>query len=284
MPSVLKVLPPSSLTVSRGPRLVDPVPVLGIDDEVGEVEGPAARPRSRSWPSPRSRPGRRSGRGRSRLRLDGGVDHARAATAPRPPRCVPGRPWAARCAIFFQVLAAVRALVEAAPGTAGAEESRPCAGTATCRRRGCAPSCGSRRDVGAAGVVVHEQHLLPGLAAVLRAEDAALGMTVRRRRRWRTRRRVCAVLRVDGDAGDALGVLEAQALPVVAAVGGLVDAVADRRRCCAPSDSPVPTQTILGSLGSILIAPIDWVCLSKTGLNWRPPSCDFQTPPPAVPA
>ena len=32
-------------------------------------------------------------------------------------------------------------------------------------------------------------------------------------------------------------------------------------------DSPVPTQTFFGSLGSMAMAPIDWVCSSKTGLK-----------------
>src|SRR5512132_3093546 len=49
-------------------------------------------------------------------------------------------------------------------------------------------------------------------------------------------------------------------------------------------DSPVPTQIVRGFEGSIAIAPIDWTdCLSKTGLNVVPPSCDFQTPPLAAP-
>src|ERR1043165_9411582 len=48
--------------------------------------------------------------------------------------------------------------------------------------------------------------------------------------------------------------------------------------------SPVPTQIVSGWLGSIVIAPIDCTaCLSNTGLNVVPPSCDFQTPPDAAP-
>src|SRR5574341_561003 len=49
-------------------------------------------------------------------------------------------------------------------------------------------------------------------------------------------------------------------------------------------DSPVPTQTTLGFLGSIVTAPIDctgW--RSKTGLNVVPPFTDFHTPPLAAP-
>src|SRR6266487_429199 len=49
-------------------------------------------------------------------------------------------------------------------------------------------------------------------------------------------------------------------------------------------DSPVPTQTVFGSEGSIVIAPIDCTgFLSNTGLNVVPSSCDFQTPPLAAP-
>src|SRR3954471_16242534 len=48
--------------------------------------------------------------------------------------------------------------------------------------------------------------------------------------------------------------------------------------------SPVPTQIVFGFVGSIVTAPIDCTfCLSKTGLNVVPPSCDFHTPPDAAP-
>src|SRR5262245_45455414 len=48
--------------------------------------------------------------------------------------------------------------------------------------------------------------------------------------------------------------------------------------------SPVPTQTVLSSLGSMARAPIDCTgCLSKTGLKVVPPSSDFHTPPEAAP-
>src|ERR1700722_5104377 len=49
-------------------------------------------------------------------------------------------------------------------------------------------------------------------------------------------------------------------------------------------DSPVPTQIVFGSCGSMAIAPIDCdVCLSNTGFNVVPPFTDFQTPPLAAP-
>ena len=47
--------------------------------------------------------------------------------------------------------------------------------------------------------------------------------------------------------------------------------------------SPVPTQTVSGSCGSMRMAPIDWLCSSKTGFQVRPASRDFQTPPLAAP-
>ena len=48
--------------------------------------------------------------------------------------------------------------------------------------------------------------------------------------------------------------------------------------------SPVPTQMVLGALGSMAMAPIDCTsCLSKTGLKVVPPFEDFQTPPLADP-
>src|SRR3954471_16059789 len=49
--------------------------------------------------------------------------------------------------------------------------------------------------------------------------------------------------------------------------------------------SPVPTQTIFGFEGSMVIAPIDCTsCLSNTGLNVGPLLTDFPTPPLAAPA
>src|SRR5690242_3590861 len=48
--------------------------------------------------------------------------------------------------------------------------------------------------------------------------------------------------------------------------------------------SPVPTQTLLWLLGSIVMAPIDCTgCSSNTGLKVVAPSVDFHTPPLAAP-
>src|SRR5215471_14160694 len=48
--------------------------------------------------------------------------------------------------------------------------------------------------------------------------------------------------------------------------------------------SPVPTQIVFGSFGSIAMAPIDCTsCLSNIGVNVVPPFIDFHTPPLAAP-
>src|SRR3989442_9463343 len=49
-------------------------------------------------------------------------------------------------------------------------------------------------------------------------------------------------------------------------------------------DSPVPTHTTFGLVGSIVTAPMDCTgCLSNTGLYVVPPFTDFHTPPLAAP-
>ncbi len=50
------------------------------------------------------------------------------------------------------------------------------------------------------------------------------------------------------------------------------------------SASPLPTYTVLGSLGATAIAPIDATgCESMMGAHVRPALPVFQTPPPTVP-
>ena len=83
------------------------------------------------------------------------------------------------------------------------------------------------RDVRAAGVLVDEQRRSPGLAAVGRAEDAALRLRpvgVAERAREHDVR----IRRIDDEARDAAGLLEAHQRPGLAGVGGLVDALPDR--------------------------------------------------------
>ena len=83
-------------------------------------------------------------------------------------------------------------------------------------------------EVRRAGLVVDEQHLLPALAAVKGAEDAAVRV---RSPHMALRCHVdnVGVPRVDADAGDLLGVLKTDVRPGGAPVGGLVDAVTVRR-------------------------------------------------------
>src|ERR1700724_1369679 len=80
-------------------------------------------------------------------------------------------------------------------------------------------------QVGAPGVVADGEHPLPGLAAVGGLVDAAVAA-------GRPQRPLggdvddVGVARIDHDAGDVLRALEAEVLPVPAAVGRPVDAVA----------------------------------------------------------
>src|SRR5262249_21968385 len=83
------------------------------------------------------------------------------------------------------------------------------------------------RQIDEAGILVDELHLRPGLAAVGGLVDAALLV---RRPEVAQRRDVhdVGVLRVDDDAADVARLLETDVLPGLAAVGGLVHAVAPR--------------------------------------------------------
>ena len=83
------------------------------------------------------------------------------------------------------------------------------------------------RQVRGAGLLVDVEDLLPRLAAVLRAEDPALGVgapDVALRRDVDEVR----IRRMDADARDLAGVAQPDVLPGPAAVGRLVDAVAVR--------------------------------------------------------
>src|ERR1700730_3819874 len=81
-------------------------------------------------------------------------------------------------------------------------------------------------QLGTAGVLIGEENLLPGGAAVRRAEDAA----VRLRRvgvAQGARKRDVGIVRIDDDASDAARLFEAHVFPRLSGVDGLVDAVAD---------------------------------------------------------
>ncbi|MEO5568734.1 MAG: hypothetical protein ABIR92_09590, partial [Gemmatimonadaceae bacterium] len=55
--------------------------------------------------------------------------------------------------------------------------------------------------------------------------------------------------------------------------------------CERMNGSPVPTQTMFGSLGATVTEPTDeTTSLSKIGSQWVPPSVVFHNPPLAAPA
>ena len=81
-------------------------------------------------------------------------------------------------------------------------------------------------EVDGAGAFVLVEHLLPGLAAVGGAEDAALGVGAVGVAEGGDEEAV-GIARVDEDGGDLLGVAESEVTPGLAGVGGLVHAVAD---------------------------------------------------------
>ena len=80
-------------------------------------------------------------------------------------------------------------------------------------------------EAGAAGVLVDEEHVLPGLAAVLGSKHAPLLLRTRRAAQ-RADEHDVLVLRIDGDRADAAGLLETHVRPGLTGVGRFVDAVA----------------------------------------------------------
>src|SRR6185312_2978985 len=84
-------------------------------------------------------------------------------------------------------------------------------------------------EAAAAGLVIHLEHLGPGLAAVAGAVDAALGVVAVALAHGADEDLV-GVVGVDDDVGDLSGLLEAHVPPVQAGVGGAVDAVDGRGR------------------------------------------------------
>ena len=128
---------------------------------------------------------------------------------------------------FVHVLAAVGRLPQAAARAAAVEAPRRAPALV---RRGVEHVRVRRvhHDIGEAGVVVDEVRVRPGLAAVGRLEQAALGV---RPEQVAERGDVddVRILRVDDDAADALGFLQPDVLERLAGVGRLVDAGAERR-------------------------------------------------------
>src|SRR6185295_18481741 len=82
------------------------------------------------------------------------------------------------------------------------------------------------RQTRAAGVLVDEEHALPVLAAVGRAEDAALLLRCGDASD-RAGKDDVGIGRMNEDAADAAGLVEAGLRPRLAGVERLVDAVAD---------------------------------------------------------
>src|SRR4051812_14111649 len=92
---------------------------------------------------------------------------------------------------------------------------------------------GIERDINRAGDIAPVQDLLPGLAAVARAEDAALGVGAMG---VTERRDVCGVrvLGVDADLADVAGVFETEVGPGLPGVGRSIDPVTVRH---VPADA-----------------------------------------------
>ena len=124
-------------------------------------------------------------------------------------------------------LAGVSALPDRAAGTAAVEAA---AGAAplVARRVDDAGVHRIEDDVGEAGVVVDELDVVPGLAAVGRLVDAAFRVRAEEMAERRDVDRV-GVLRIDDDARDRLRLFQPDVGEGLAAVGRLVDAVAERR-------------------------------------------------------
>ena len=128
------------------------------------------------------------------------------------------------------------------------------------------------------------QHQRPGLAAVGRLVEAAIG---------RIAPQLAGHARVDGVAvacgstrirDDALGIRQAHVASRSRRRRSTCRCRRRSRPSCASTLRRCRPRSCSGSIGSIAIAPIDCTgCLSNTGLNVVPPSVDFHTPPDAAP-
>src|SRR5262245_9106242 len=84
---------------------------------------------------------------------------------------------------------------------------------------------GIENDVDAASVLVQDQGMLPGLAAVAGLEDPAFPVGSPQMAQGSDVGGI-GVLRMDSDVADVMGVAQAKVFPGLAAVGGAVDAIA----------------------------------------------------------
>ena len=169
-------------------------------------------------------------------RFDHGVDDLRLGRRNRQRDSavgLRGKALAVGVGEFRPVLAAVGGLEEAAARTAGAEGPTlaaeiPHRGIDRVRfQRAHGQHAAAGRSIAA------RQHFAPRLAAVAGLVDAALVVVVPQMAGGTRVNRV-AVLRIDQDPGDVLGILQADIGPVLAAVGRFVDAVADRDAVAHP--------------------------------------------------
>src|SRR6266545_1304996 len=211
-------------------RLVDPVVVRGVDGQGGEVERADLDVERAVDLLP------------AFAEVVGAVEGGVPGFDERVHHARPGRRHgdgdpplvALRQAVFDLApgLAAVRALPQAAPLAAGAEEAGAAAE---------GPEAGIEdarllridRQIGAAGVGVDGEDALPGLAAVGRLVDAAVRAGIPQRSGGADPGGVGA-RRADLDAGDALGLVEPEVGPALSPVGRPVDAVADRHAVARP--------------------------------------------------
>ena len=109
-------------------------------------------------------------------------------------------------------------------------------------------------EVGATGLLIHEERPGPGDSAIerpgRRAPADPVGMP------QRADEHDIGIGGMDKGAGDASGLVETHQLPAGSCVGGLVHPLPDRN-VAADFSSPVPAQTMFGSLAAIAREPID---------------------------
>src|SRR5581483_8141692 len=157
--------------------------------------------------------------------FDESIDAARAARSGRDSDAAVRTFGKAVAFEFFPGCAAVRGLIERASRTAAVEppgcaHRLPHGGVENVRVGGI------ERDIDGAGLVVHIDDLLPGLAAVGGAEEAAFGVRAPGVAEGRDEDDV-GIARVHDDAGDVARVVEADVRPGLTGVHGFIHPVAE---------------------------------------------------------
>ena len=98
------------------------------------------------------------------------------------------------------------------------------------------------------------------------------------------RQHVITVAWIDQNLGDMLGILQPNVGPVLAAVSGFVNAIADRDAVAHPRFAGAhPDDLRIGRINGDRTNRLH-AFASKTGLKVVPPLTDFHTPPLAAPA